>query len=362
VTPSTTHYQAVIDALSAHVALLDEIGTIAAVNQAWRQFADANGSKLPDYGVGCNYLEMLRHSVECAGAEGAALDTERQFGRTVVDGICSVLDGSCPKFQLEYPCHSPSEERWFLLTVTPFTPGAQVKVVVSHENITPLKQAEKQAIAQGIRLAEAFNSMVGAIALAIEKRDPYTAGHQRQVATLAVEIGRVMELGADQLFGLHLGATIHDIGKISIPAEILTRPGALSEPEYMIIRGHPAVGHEILRGIEFPWPITNMVWQHHERMDGSGYPLGLKGGQICIEARIIAVADVFDAIVSHRPYRPARQMADALAELRQGRGTIYDEAVVDAGLTFLGNVDADWHRRHMSHADAFLADGKAGGR
>ena len=113
-----------------------------------------------------------------------------------------------------------------------------------HENISPLKRAEKQAIAQSIRLAETFSRMVGAIALSIEKRDPYTAGHQRQVATIAVEIGRVMQLSEDQLFGLHLGATIHDIGKISFPAEILSRPGKLSEPEYAIIRYHPVTGQK----------------------------------------------------------------------------------------------------------------------
>lgn len=347
---ATENYRAVIDALTAHIALLDAVGCIVAVNEAWRQFADANGSKLPNYGVGCNYLDMLRKSAVCAVDENSPDRQENNFGLIVVNGICGVMEGHRPKFQIEYPCHSPTEERWFLLTVTPFTSGSFVKVVISHENITPLKRAEKQAIAQSVLLAESFSSMVGAIALAIEKRDPYTAGHQRQVASLAVEIGRVMQLGAYQLFGLHLGASIHDIGKIAIPAEILNRPGALSEPEFMIIRCHPGVGHEILCGIDFPWPITPMVWQHHERMDGTGYPQGLKGDQICLEARIIAVADVFDAIVSHRPYRPARQLNEALTELCRGRGTIYDAEVVDAGLSFFGDVNAAWHERHALNA------------
>jgi HD-GYP domain-containing protein (c-di-GMP phosphodiesterase class II) len=209
--------------------------------------------------------------------------------------------------------------------------------------------AEQRAIAQSLKMAEAFSSMVGAIALAIEKRDPYTAGHQRQVAAIAVEIGRVMHLSEEQLFGLHLGATIHDIGKIAIPAEILSRPGTMSAPEFMIIHCHSEVGHEILSGIEFPWPITNMVWQHHERMDGSGYPLGLKGETICLEARILAVADVFDAITSHRPYRPALSTETALTELRKGRGTSFDAAVVDAGLSFLSEVNPDWHMSHRNY-------------
>lgn len=350
-TEATAHYCAVIDALTAHVALLDPLGSIVAVNEAWRQFADANSSKLPNYGVGGNYLDLLRQSVKspddgtCAGRE------DRRIVKAVIEGISSVLDGAYPKFQMEYPCHAPHEDRWFLLTVTPFAPGSRVRVMVSHENITSLKQAETQVRAHGVRLVETFSSVVEAIALAIEKRDPYTAGHQRQVATLAIEIGRIMQLGEDQLFGLHLGATIHDIGKISIPVEILNRPGLLSDPQCQIIRLHPGVGHEILRGIEFPWPVANMVWQHHERMDGSGYPLGLKGDEICIEARIIAVADVFDSIISHRPYRPARNMDIALTELHQGRGTAYDSDVVDAGLSFFAKVSSEWYCAHLTHAE-----------
>ncbi len=350
-TEATAHYRAVIDALTAHVALLDQFGGIVVVNEAWRQYADANGSKLPNYGVGCNYLGLLSQSVNSSDDGTSAGWEDRRVAQIVMDGISSVLSGVCPKFQIEYPCHAPHENRWFLLTVTPFAPGSQARVVVSHENITSLKSAENQVRAQGIRLLETFSSMVEAIALAIEMRDPYTAGHQRQVATLAVEIGRIMQLSEDQLFGLRLGATIHDIGKISIPVEILNRPGALSTPQYQIIRRHPDVGHEILRGIEFLWPIADMVWQHHERLDGSGYPLGLKGNEICIEARIIAVADVFDAIISHRPYRPARNMDMALTELHQGRGTAYDPDVVDAGLSFFAEVGSEWHRAHLTHTE-----------
>ncbi len=338
----------VIDALTAHVALLDGDGVIIAVNEAWKRFSDANGSRLPGYGMGSNYLGMLEQLATTPADGHCGSGDDQRIAGAVVAGIRSVLDGHSPKFQMEYPCHAPWEQRWFLLTVTPFPPGSNIRIVVSHENITPLKAAEEQARHHGIRLAEAFSSMVEAIALAIEKRDPYTAGHQRQVAALATEIGRIMQLGDDQLFGLHLGATIHDIGKISIPAEILNRPGALSQPEYAIIRCHSEVGHEILRGIEFPWPIADMVAQHHERLDGSGYPHGLRGDAICLEARIIAVADVFDAIISHRPYRPGRHLDDALRELVQGRGRIYDPDVVDAGLSFFAEVGAEWHQRHRA--------------
>lgn len=341
----------VIDALTAHVALLNGSGVILAVNEAWKRFSEANGSRLADYGVGNNYLDMLRNLANTHNDRGCGDGEDQRIAAAVVAGIESVRDGSTAKFQMEYPCHAPFEKRWFLLTVTAFPEGHDIRLVVSHENITPLKEAEERVRHQGIRLAEAFGSMVEAIALAIEKRDPYTAGHQRQVAALATEIGRKMHLDENQLFGLHLGATIHDIGKISIPAEILNRPGRLSPPEYAIIRCHPEIGHEILRGIEFPWPIADMVAQHHERIDGSGYPKGLRANEICLEARIIAVADVFDAITSHRPYRPGRSQEEAIAELREGRGLIYDADAVDAGLSFFSEVGAEWHRRHRSDGD-----------
>ena len=345
----TTHYRAVIDALSANVALLSEPGDIVAVNESWRHFADDNGSTMPHYGVGSNYLKMLLQTPSCSDINDQKMAQELSISAQVVDGIGQVLRGSLPKFQLEYPCHAPWEERWFLLTVTPFPPGSRVKAVVSHENISALKAAEQRALAQGRQMAEAFSSMVDAIAVAIEKRDPYTAGHQRQVAAIATEIGRIMQLDDNQIFGLHLGATIHDIGKIAVPAEILNRPGTMSAPEFMILRAHPEVGHDILTGIDFPWPITNMVWQHHERLDGTGYPQGLKGDAICLEARILAVADVFDAITSHRPYRSALSIDIALTELNKGRGTAYDAQVVDAALTFLDQVNPAWHLAHAKY-------------
>lgn len=338
----------VIDALTAHIALLNIQGDILAVNQAWKNFADANGSKLAQYGLGCNYVGMLSQLADTPSENDR---DDCVIASAVVTGIKCILDGHSDRFQIEYPCHAPWEQRWFLLTVTPYPPGSEIRAVVSHENITPLKQAEQRAKDQGSRLIGAFSSMIEAIALAIEKRDPYTAGHQHQVAALAVEIGRRMSLDEEQLFGLHLGATIHDIGKIAIPAEILNRPGELTEPEFAIIRYHPAIGYDILRGIDFPWPIADMVHQHHERLDGSGYPQHLTAPDICLEARIIAVADVFDAIISHRPYRPGRNLSEALDELKKGRGRSYDADVIDAGLSFFSDVGADWHRQHRCNAE-----------
>lgn len=173
---------------------------------------------------------------------------------------------------------------------------------------------------------------IGAIAQAMEKRDPYTAGHQERVAHLATAIGRQMGLTSHELEGITLGGKIHDIGKIYIPAEILVRPGKITELEFGILKTHPDVGYEIVEAVQFPWPIKDMILQHHERIDGSGYPRGLTGDEICLEAKIIAVADVVEAIASHRPYRPSRGISFALREIEEHMGSHYDSAVAQACL------------------------------
>jgi putative nucleotidyltransferase with HDIG domain len=177
------------------------------------------------------------------------------------------------------------------------------------------------------RLKSALIGTIGAVARTVEKRDPYTAGHQQRVAELSVAIARELNLSEDSLEGLRLGATIHDIGKISVPAEILNRPGKISALEFELIKTHPQVGYDIVKDVEFPWPVTGMILQHHERLDGSGYPRGLKSEQIILEARIIAVADVVEAMSSHRPYRPGLGIETALTEIERGRGTQYDPDV-----------------------------------
>jgi HD-GYP domain-containing protein (c-di-GMP phosphodiesterase class II) len=171
---------------------------------------------------------------------------------------------------------------------------------------------------------------VQALAAAMELRDPYTAVHQRYVADLAVGIGRVLGLSSSRLCGLDLAATIHDIGKLGVPTEILTKAGRLSATEFELIKGHAAAGADVVAGMEFPWPVREIIWQHHERLDGSGYPRRLKGDQILLEARILAVADVTEAMASHRPYRKALGVDAALAEIEAGRGTRYDADAADA--------------------------------
>ncbi|MBI3903341.1 MAG: PAS domain S-box protein [Nitrosomonadales bacterium] len=180
------------------------------------------------------------------------------------------------------------------------------------------------------RLRAGMEDTLLAISATVEMRDPYTAGHQRRVAHLAVAIARAMGLPEEQVHGIFLSAIVHDLGKIHVPAEILSKPGRLNDIEYSLIKMHPQNGYDILKGISFPWPIAQSVLQHHERLDGSGYPQGLKGDAILIEARILAVADIVEAMSSHRPYRPGLGMDAALEEIAKGRDVQYAPDVVDA--------------------------------
>ena len=165
-----------------------------------------------------------------------------------------------------------------------------------------------------------------------EMRDPYTAGHEKRVAEIAVAIGAEMGFDAKRLEGLRVAGHLHDIGKITIPSEILSKPGKLSETEFLLVKQHPQAGYEVLKNVGFPWPVAEVALLHHERIDGSGYPMGMKGDEIPIEARIMAVADVVESMASHRPYRPGLGIDKALGEIERGRGTSYDAVVADTCL------------------------------
>ncbi|HEY9856447.1 MAG TPA: HD domain-containing phosphohydrolase [Stenomitos sp.] len=200
-------------------------------------------------------------------------------------------------------------------------------------DITEQKQVEQALIENGKRLERSMRTTIQAIANIVEVRDPYTAGHQRRVAQLAEAIARELGLPEDQIQGLQLAGIVHDIGKIQIPAEILSKPGRLTAVEYQFIQLHSQAGFEILKDVEFPWPIAEIVGQHHERLNGSGYPKGLKDGEILLEAKILSVADVVEAMASHRPYRPGLGIDAALEEISNQRGLHFQPEIVDACVT-----------------------------
>lgn len=199
-------------------------------------------------------------------------------------------------------------------------------------DITARKKAEEALTQSMDKLRRATGGIIDVIAMAVETRDPYTAGHQRRVANLARAIANEMGLSQDQVDSVRIAGVVHDLGKISIPAEILSMPRKLTDVEYDLVKEHPVIGYNILKDVEFPWPIGDIVLQHHERLNGSGYPYGIKNDEIHLESKIIAVSDVVEAIASHRPYRPALGIDSALEEIEKNRGILYDEKVVDACL------------------------------
>lgn len=198
--------------------------------------------------------------------------------------------------------------------------------LMSTTNTRAIKLARKMTE----KLEATLNQAISAMATVTEIRDPYTAGHQRRAAELARAIAMELGLSHDHVHALYLAALTYEIGKIQIPADLLSKPRRLDEVEFGLVKTHAQAGFDILQGIDFPWPIEQIVQQHHERLDGSGYPLGLKGNDILLEARIVAVADVVEAMCSHRPYRPALGVEAALNELISKRGVLYDPVVVDA--------------------------------
>lgn len=198
------------------------------------------------------------------------------------------------------------------------------------QDIGERKKAQEEIQRYVARLEHAMMATVEAVSTMVELRDPYTSGHERRVGELAAAIGEEMGLSGDAVTGLRMTGYVHDIGKISVPAEILSKPGRLTEFEFELIKGHARSGYDILKKVEFPWPLPEVILQHHERLDGSGYPQGLKGDEIILEARIMAVADVVEAMASHRPYRPGLGLDKALEEIERNSGRFYDSRVVEA--------------------------------
>jgi PAS domain S-box-containing protein/putative nucleotidyltransferase with HDIG domain len=297
-------------------------------------------------------IVMLDHDENVITCNQAFLDLFGYQGEEIVGKEIRIIhpsDESAQKFReahyqtLERSGSVRTEWEYMRKDGTSFPAELVISLISSNEetiigcisiirDITERKRADEKLKASFDTLRRSLESTISALASALELRDPYTAGHQQRVTDLACAIAGEMELGEEQIAGIRMAGLIHDIGKINIPAEILNKPGQLTEIEYNLFKNHPQLGHDILKTVEFPWPVAQIVLQHHERMDGSGYPQGLSGEEIILGARILAVADIVEAIASHRPYRPARGIGDALEEILHNKGILYDPAVVDACL------------------------------
>lgn len=457
---SISFLEATLNALTAHIAVVDATGEIVLTNKAYRDFAECNGIPAVLVSEKVNYLTV------CDSAQG----NDSEYAHACAQGLRDVLAGRLPSFGMEYPCHSLHEQRWFRLSATLSSVEDRRLAVVTHQDVTERKKAEKAQRDALDRLERLSNQVPGALyqfqlfpdgtmaipyasegikniyatspeqirhdaapvfenihpddvplvktsiqesartleiwsnqhrvqssdgvsywlegeatpnveldgsilwhgyihditeqknsaenlelanqkmanaqvklealvdgsinllVRATESRDPYTAGHQQGVALIASAIAEEMGLPVAKIAGLKLAAKVHDLGKIGIPSDILSKPTTLKKPELDLLQMHAKTGYDILKDMEFPWPIAEMVYQHHERMDGSGYPRGLKGDEILLEARILGVADTVEAMTSHRPYRASLGIDRALAEIDGNRGVLYDPAIADACL------------------------------
>ncbi len=270
---------------------------------------------------GCDEEELLRINLYELNAPEYAKTVEAKVGELVEKGELI--------FESAHVCNNK-----------PLTPvevdsriiesGGRKLMVSIIRDITERKRTAEELRHTSERLQRTIEGAINAVALTTEVRDPYTAGHQQRVAKLACVIAEELGLTEKQIEGIRVAGTLHDIGKIYVPAEILSRPGRLRQNEINLVKDHPQVGYDLLNTIEFPWPVANIVLQHHERINGSGYPSGLSGDDIMIEAKIMSVADVVEAMASHRPYRPALSIEEALLEIVQQRGVLYSPEVVDA--------------------------------
>ncbi|MFA5867754.1 MAG: HD domain-containing phosphohydrolase [Actinomycetota bacterium] len=228
-------------------------------------------------------------------------------------------------------CDWSDDEIKMAATITRQLTAALQKIELTKEK----KAADEEVRSSLKRLEKTLEETIEALAATAEKKDPTTAGHQQRVVKLALAIAKELNLSKEKTEGVRIAGTVHDIGKIYIPVEILSKPGTLNDLEFGMVQTHSQFGFDILKTVDFPWPIAKIVIQHHERLDGSGYPLGLKGDEICQEARILAVADVVEAMLSHRPYRARLERKDVLEELEKGRGVLYDEDVAAACIKLL---------------------------
>lgn len=281
-----------------------------------------------------NNFELILSDVKMPGESGIDFigHVTAEYPDTAVMMVTAVDDPSVAETALELGCYGyilkPFKANEVIINIRNSLRRRELEIA----NRSYRRDLEQMVEERTEKLRKALDGIVHAMALTVETRDPYTAGHQRRVTELALAIAKQDGLLEEQMEGLRMGGMIHDLGKIAVPAEILSKPGRLTDTEFSLIKNHPQVGYNILKEIEFPWPVAQMVLQHHERINGSGYPQGLSGEEIILEARIMAVADVVEAMASHRPYRPALGIDTALEEISKNRGSLYDPDAADACL------------------------------
>jgi len=321
-------------------ALVEAQHGLVVAGQEWHDTFDALSDGILLLNPTCHVHRLNSSAIREFGLPG-----DQMLGKhasvlfdTLCPGQTQFREAKCAIAAREFelgPCGDA--ERWYDVSVDPVhsSGGVLEGFVLVLADITARQRTAQELQALVEQLERSMRGSVSIAAHMVEKRDPYTAGHQEGVAEVAVRISKQLGLSPERCELIHTASVLHDIGKIAVPAEILVKPGKLDEYEWLIMQRHPQVGAEILEDAELGGPIAEIVRQHHERLDGSGYPSGLHGSEICLEARIIGVADVTEAMLAHRPYRPALTVEKTIEELTDGRGTRYDADVVDACLATL---------------------------
>jgi len=314
---SEARYRAIVEDQTELICRFRPDGTLTFVNEAYHRYFGKRREEL----IGCSFMPLI--------PEDDQEFVEKQF---------TSLSPENPITTYEHRVVLPSGDmRWQQWSDRAIFD--EQDRLVEYQSVgrdtTERRWAERELQRSFEKLQRTFKGMVNAMVSAIEIRDPYTAGHGRRVTELACAIAERMGLSEDRIEGLRMAGLIHDIGKIGVPAEVLSKPGQLSELEWGMIKAHPQVGYDILKTIEFPWPVAQIVLQHHERIDGSGYPAGLAGDDILLEARILAVADVVQAMVSNRPHRPPHGLDKVLEEVSQNKGILYDPEAMEVCLKLI---------------------------
>jgi len=320
-------FQSILDTVDVHMSLINRDLNIVWANwKARRDFGEGIiGSPCRNACFdGCN--ASCPEGKKCLVRDAFRLDSEQR-------GEAEIVGSNGKKLYFSGTAKVVAHDR----------DGRPESVINVYHDITEQKLAEEQLRESLIQLRKNLSGTIQAMAMTVETRDPYTAGHQRRTSDIARSIAQEMGLSTEQVDGIRMAGVIHDLGKISIPAEILSKPGMLGKMEYSLIKNHPETGYNILKGIDFHWPVAEIVRQHHERLDGSGYPDGLRGDEIMLEARIIGVADVIEAMSSHRPYRPSLGAAKAFEEILEHRGILYDPDVVDASVRLFKRNELNVH-------------------
>jgi PAS domain S-box-containing protein len=322
---SEEQYRLLITAMAEGVTLQDENSAILAFNKSAERILGLSADQL----AGRTSFDPRWYAIH---EDGSPFPGETH-------PVVQTLKTGLPQSDVVMGIHKPDGRlTWISVNVQPIFKNGQTtpyRVVATMHDITERKHAEQKLAEYVKRLENTMQNTLQAVANMVEIRDPYTAGHERRVGLVARDIAREMGWPEEKCHDLELIGLVHDIGKIAIPAEILTKPGRLTQVEYQIVQMHSARGYEILKDVDFPLPIAEIIYQHHERLDGSGYPRSLKEDEILPEARILAVADVLESMASHRPYRPALGIDAALKEIEDHRGTWFDAAAVDAMLRLI---------------------------